>query len=165
LLRRRLSTVLTSCLESILRELTVEKLLIKQRSGIWFVQERRLWPSSRQSATDEGCRDYLRRLRWSETFPLPALRSEQGWAAVERGQCAGCGRRSSVTAGRPSKECGCDVSFRQGCVGPWIHDFFWARRRRTEVRPIWSLRAISDLLIPCRRVHGRVLCRFRQSVA
>ena len=42
------------------------------------------------------------------------------------------------------------VSFRQGCVRRLNQDFFWARRRRTEVRPILSRRAISDLLIPCR---------------
>ena len=40
--------------------------------------------------------------------------------------------------------------FGKAAQGGLNQDFFWARRRRTEVRPISSLRAISDLLIPCR---------------
>jgi anti-anti-sigma factor len=43
-----------------------------------------------------------------------------------------------------------NVSFRQGCVGPSDLRFFLARMRRTEVRPMLSRRAISDLLMPWR---------------
>src|SRR5215471_2321605 len=51
-------------------------------------------------STEEGCREYLVKLRWPDGFRCPQCGGRKSWPV--RGvllQCAGCGRQSSVTAG------------------------------------------------------------------
>jgi len=51
-------------------------------------------------ATDADCLDYLDWLRWPEGFACPGCGHLGGWAIVDgRCKCAGCGSRTSVTAG------------------------------------------------------------------
>lgn len=51
-------------------------------------------------ATEEACREYLRRLRWSERFLCPRCKGEKAWA-MGRGlmRCTNCDLQTSVTAG------------------------------------------------------------------
>ena len=50
--------------------------------------------------TDDDCRDYLEWLRWPEGFVCPRCDHHGGWRLSDgRFWCAGCGARSSVTAG------------------------------------------------------------------
>ena len=52
-------------------------------------------------SSEEACRDYLRRLRWSGGFRCPRCRGERGWP-TGRGwvmECASCHRQTSITAG------------------------------------------------------------------
>ena len=51
-------------------------------------------------ATDADCLDYLEWLRWPDGFVCPRCRHAGGWAVGDgRYKCAGCGARTSVTAG------------------------------------------------------------------
>jgi len=51
-------------------------------------------------ATDADCLDYLDWLRWPEGFVCPRCGHAGGWAVADgRYKCAGCGGRTSVTAG------------------------------------------------------------------
>ena len=51
-------------------------------------------------ATDADCLDYLDWLRWPEGFVCPDCGHLGGWAIADgRYKCAGCGSRTSVTAG------------------------------------------------------------------
>lgn len=54
----------------------------------------------RQFATEEQCRDYLTRLRWSQGFICPRCGGQKAWPA-RRGRllCAGCQHPTTVTAG------------------------------------------------------------------
>ncbi|MCI0689662.1 MAG: IS1595 family transposase [Sporichthyaceae bacterium] len=50
--------------------------------------------------TDADCLDYLEWLRWPDGFVCPRCGHEVGWRLADgRFGCAGCGQRSSVTAG------------------------------------------------------------------
>ncbi len=50
--------------------------------------------------TDADCLDYLEWLRWPEGFVCPRCGHHGGWRLGDgRFWCAGCGGRSSVTAG------------------------------------------------------------------
>lgn len=51
--------------------------------------------------TDADCRDYLEWLRWPDGFVCPGcMQREIGWRMADgRLRCAGCGTRTSVTAG------------------------------------------------------------------
>ena len=51
-------------------------------------------------ASEEACREYLRRLRWPEGFRCPRCRGEQAWT-MSRGLawCRQCNLQTSVTAG------------------------------------------------------------------
>lgn len=49
---------------------------------------------------DASCRAYLERLRWPAGFVCPACAGRRAWqTAVGTWKCAGCARRTSVTAG------------------------------------------------------------------
>lgn len=49
---------------------------------------------------DEACRAYLERLRWPAGFVCPACAGRRAWrTAAGTFKCAGCARRTSVTAG------------------------------------------------------------------
>jgi transposase-like protein len=50
---------------------------------------------------DAACIDYLEQLRWPDGFVCPACDGHEGWRIGQRRMwmCAGCGRKSSVTAG------------------------------------------------------------------
>jgi len=51
-------------------------------------------------ATDADCLDYLEWLRWPDGFVCPRCDHAGGWAVGDgRYKCAGCGARTSVTAG------------------------------------------------------------------
>lgn len=51
-------------------------------------------------ATDADCLDYLDWLRWPDGFVCPRCEHAGGWTvADDRYKCAGCGARTSVTAG------------------------------------------------------------------
>src|SRR5674536_144272 len=51
-------------------------------------------------ATDADCLDYLEWLRWPDGFVCPRCDHAGGWAVGDgRHKCAGCGARTSVTAG------------------------------------------------------------------
>ena len=51
-------------------------------------------------ATDADCLDYLDWLRWPDGFVCPRCGHAGGWAVADgRYKCAGCGERTSVTAG------------------------------------------------------------------
>ena len=51
-------------------------------------------------ATDADCLDYLEWLRWPDGFVCPHCGHAGGWAVRDgRYKCAGCGTRTSVTAG------------------------------------------------------------------
>lgn len=51
-------------------------------------------------ATDADCLDYLDWLRWPDGFVCPRCGHAGGWAVADgRYKCAGCGVRTSVTAG------------------------------------------------------------------
>ena len=51
-------------------------------------------------ATDADCLDYLEWLRWPDGFVCPRCGHAGGWAVGDgRYKCAGCGARTSVTAG------------------------------------------------------------------
>jgi transposase-like protein len=69
------------------------------------VKAGRLYPRSTgefQSwfATDADCLDYLDWLRWPDGFVCPQCGHAGGWAIADgRYKCAGCGSRTSVTAG------------------------------------------------------------------
>ena len=65
-------------------------------AGITRVQRASSSPGSR---TDADCLDYLEWLRWPDGFACPAC-GGSGWQLGDgRFECAGCGRRTSVTAG------------------------------------------------------------------
>lgn len=50
--------------------------------------------------TDVDCLDYLEWLRWPAGFVCPACGEDEGWRLADaRFKCAGCGGRTSVTAG------------------------------------------------------------------
>lgn len=51
-------------------------------------------------ATEEGCRQYLFRIRWPEGFVCPYCQAVGGWL-TKRGltMCKACGKQASVTAG------------------------------------------------------------------
>jgi len=51
-------------------------------------------------ADEQGCREYLAKLRWLEGFRCPACQAQDYWL-TERGlrHCRSCGRQTSVTAG------------------------------------------------------------------
>ena len=50
--------------------------------------------------TDADCLDYLDWLRWPDGFVCPECGHRGGWAVADgRYKCAGCGKRTSVTAG------------------------------------------------------------------
>jgi transposase-like protein len=50
--------------------------------------------------TDAECLDYLEWLRWPSGFVCPACSRNEGWRVSDaRFKCAGCGGRTSVTAG------------------------------------------------------------------
>jgi transposase-like protein len=50
---------------------------------------------------DAACIDYLEQLRWPDGFVCPVCDGDEGWRIRQRRMwmCAGCGRKSSVTAG------------------------------------------------------------------
>jgi len=51
-------------------------------------------------AADADCLDYLTWLRWPDGFVCPACGGRSGWQVADgRFKCAGCGKRTSVTAG------------------------------------------------------------------
>lgn len=51
-------------------------------------------------ASDADCLDYLTWLRWPDGFVCPACGRGNGWQVADgRFKCAGCGKRTSVTAG------------------------------------------------------------------
>jgi transposase-like protein len=50
-------------------------------------------------STDEACRAYLARLRWPSGFACPRCPSRKSWPVRGLWECAGCGCRTSVTAG------------------------------------------------------------------
>src|SRR5260370_25971782 len=51
-------------------------------------------------STDADCLDYLEWLRWPDGFVCPRCGHAGGWAVDDgRYKCAGCGARTSVTAG------------------------------------------------------------------
>jgi transposase-like protein len=51
--------------------------------------------------TDDACVDYLEGLRWPDGFVCPECGGDNGWRISQRRMwmCAGCGRKTSVTAG------------------------------------------------------------------
>ena len=49
---------------------------------------------------DVACAAYLARLRWPEGFRCPACGGDRAWqTSTAHWKCAGCGRKTSVTAG------------------------------------------------------------------
>ena len=51
-------------------------------------------------ASDTDCLDYLKWLRWPDGFVCPRCANPGGWPVADgRYKCAGCGARTSVTAG------------------------------------------------------------------
>ncbi len=51
-------------------------------------------------STEEACREYLSKLRWSEGFVCPGCGGGQSWSTARGLQvCAECGHQASVTAG------------------------------------------------------------------
>ena len=51
-------------------------------------------------STEQACREYLFQLRWPTGFCCPKCGVLKAWPMRSgRGQCAGCGRQASVTAG------------------------------------------------------------------
>ena len=53
---------------------------------------------------DASCAEYLARLRWPEGFRCPVCGGDKAWQTSPRHwKCAGCGRKTSVTAGTPSR--------------------------------------------------------------
>lgn len=51
-------------------------------------------------ATEEACREYLFRLRWSSGFRCPACGHEKAWTRSDGlFECVGCGHKTSVKAG------------------------------------------------------------------
>src|SRR5665811_527238 len=71
---------------------------LRPRVGVHYpasVGEMRSW-----FATDEDCLDYLDWLRWPQGFVCPRCGNAGGWLVADgRYKCAGCGKRTSVTAG------------------------------------------------------------------
>mgnify|MGYP001812326179 FL=1 len=50
--------------------------------------------------TEEGCAEYVRRLRWPEGFRCPCCGHQQAWTTARQLlHCTGCGHQTSVTAG------------------------------------------------------------------
>jgi transposase-like protein len=70
----------------------------RPRAGVHYPRsagEFRAW-----FGTDEDCLDFLDWLRWPGGFVCPRCGHEGGWRVSDGGyKCAGCGRRSAVTAG------------------------------------------------------------------
>lgn len=51
-------------------------------------------------ATEEGCAQYLERLRWPQGFRCPGCGGVKAWLTTRRLlHCSGCGRQTSLTAG------------------------------------------------------------------
>ena len=49
---------------------------------------------------DASCAEYLARLRWPEGFRCPVCGGDKAWqTSTQHWKCAGCGRKTSVTAG------------------------------------------------------------------
>src|SRR5512144_166529 len=71
----------------------------------WWPRAGRHYPRSTGEfqawfATDADCLDYLEWLRWPDGFVCPRCEHSGGWAIGDgRYKCAGCGKRTSVTAG------------------------------------------------------------------
>jgi transposase-like protein len=58
-------------------------------------QEFRAW-----FPNDASCAEYLARLRWPEGFRCPVCGGDKAWqTSTQHWKCAGCGRKTSVTAG------------------------------------------------------------------
>lgn len=54
----------------------------------------------KQFATEEGCLEYLARLRWTEGFQCPNCGHRKAWSTGrDLFYCSGCGRQTSATAG------------------------------------------------------------------
>jgi transposase-like protein len=54
----------------------------------------------RRFSTEEGCREYLYRLRWPSGFLCPACGHEKAWTRADGlFECQGCGHKTSIKAG------------------------------------------------------------------
>jgi len=70
----------------------------RPRSGVHY--PRSLGEFQAWFSTDAACQDYLEWLRWPRGFTCPGCAHAGGWWLSDgRIMCAGCGRRTSVTAG------------------------------------------------------------------
>lgn len=89
-------------------------------------------------ATDEGCRDYLFRMRWPEGFRCPRCGKDKAWPVGSMlYECAGCGYQSSVTAGTVFHRSHQPLSV-------WFRAIWWITSQKTGASAL-GLQRVLDL--------------------
>jgi hypothetical protein len=77
-------------------------------------------------ATEEGCRDYLLRIRWPSGFRCPSCEGTKAWPQRRVWlHCASCGRQSSVTAGTIFQDAHQPLTL-------WFRALWYMSRQRTK---------------------------------
>jgi transposase-like protein len=76
-------------------------------------------------ATEEACREYLRRLRWPEGYRCPRCGAGKAWPVrTVLLQCASCGYQTSVTAGTIFQDCRKPLTL-------WFRAAWWVTSQKT----------------------------------
>lgn len=86
---------------------------------------RTLGEFDRRFGTEEGCRDYLFRLRWPQGFRCPRCGQAKAWpTGPHRFQCAGCDRQTSATAGTIFQDTRTPLTV-------WFRAIWWVASQKT----------------------------------
>ncbi len=86
---------------------------------------RTLGEFDKRFGTDEGCRDYLFRLRWPQGFRCPRCDHAKAWpTGPQLFQCAGCDHQTSVTAGTIFQDTRTPLT-------AWFRAIWWVTSQKT----------------------------------
>lgn len=85
---------------------------------------------------EEGCRDYLFRLRWPNGFRCPRCQHQRAWpTGTERFQCAACDYQVSVTAGTIFQDTHKPLTL-------WFRAMWWITSQKTGVSALGLQRVL-----------------------
>jgi len=106
-------------------------------------------------STEEACREYLTSLRWTDGFRCPACFKQKAWPRNDGlFECAGCGRKTSVTAG----------TIFQGTRKPlvlWFRVAWWITSQKNGASALGLQRAIG---IGCYKTAWTWLHKLRRAM-
>jgi transposase-like protein len=86
--------------------------------------------------SEEGCRDYLFRLRWPNGFQCPRCQHPRAWpTGTERFQCAACHYQVSVTAGTIFQDTHKPLTL-------WFRAMWWITSQKTGVSALGLQRVL-----------------------